>query len=157
MFQETPSDLVANPLSEPMDTSIHQRPNEIATMIHAFQKLFSLGVTLIALQGVTPNATAPTEQQPLTPSVPQPINPSQFKWQKTIPQLRKKAQAYAILHKEKETGLSILMFRTPVAVHIKPHRHQRAETHLHQSISVIKSSLSPQTHQPSRFDFQASC
>lgn len=155
MIQETSSDLVANPLSEPMDTSTHQRPIEIATMIHAFQKLVSLGVMLIALQGVTSNATASTEQQPLTPSVPQPINPSQFKWQKTIPQLREKAPEYAILHKDKETGLSVLLFRTPVAAHIKPHTHQRAETHLDQSISVIKSSLSPQTHRSSRYDFQA--
>lgn len=85
-------------------------------MKHAFQKLFSLGVMLIALQGVTPNATASTEQQPPTSSVPQLINPSQFEWQKTFPQLGEKSPEYAILHEDKETGLTTLMFRTPVAV-----------------------------------------
>lgn len=99
-------------------------------MKHPFQKLFRLGVMLIALQGVTQNATASTEQPPPAPAVPKLINPSQFKWQKTIPLLGDKSPEYAILHEDKETGLTTLMFRTPVAVHIKPHTHQRAETHV---------------------------
>jgi quercetin dioxygenase-like cupin family protein len=113
-----------------MDTCLHQRLNEIVTMQPSFRKLLTLGAMLIAIQGMTQNATASPEQQSSASILPELINPSQFKWQKTIPQLGKRSPEYAILHEDKATGLTTLMFRTPVAVHIKPHTHQRAETHV---------------------------
>jgi quinol monooxygenase YgiN len=58
------------------------------------------------------------------------INPSELKWEKTIPVLGEKSPEYAILHVDPKTHLTMLMFRTPVAVHIKPHTHELAETHV---------------------------
>jgi quinol monooxygenase YgiN len=63
-------------------------------------------------------------------TVPSLINPSELKWEKTIPVLAEKSPEYAILHVDPKTHLTMLMFRTPVAVHIKPHTHELAETHV---------------------------
>jgi len=65
-----------------------------------------------------------------TDAVPSLINPSELKWEKTIPGLGEKSPEYAILHVDPKTHLTMLMFRTPVAVHIKPHTHELAETHV---------------------------
>lgn len=95
------------------------------------KKTVSLGILLTALQGIPQGAMAANAgQSAATPAVPELINPGQFKWQKTIPQLGDRSPEYAILHADTETGLTTLMFRTPVAVHIKPHTHARAETHV---------------------------
>jgi quinol monooxygenase YgiN len=63
-------------------------------------------------------------------TLPSLINPSELKWEKTIPVLGEKSPEYAILHVDPKTRLTMLMFRTPVAVHIKPHTHELAETHV---------------------------
>lgn len=96
------------------------------------KKLISLGALMFALQGVAHNAIAATSSASTVPSqaVPELINPGQFKWQKTLPELGDKSPEYAILHADPKTGLTMLMFRTPVPVHIKPHTHDRAETHV---------------------------
>jgi quinol monooxygenase YgiN len=65
-----------------------------------------------------------------TDALPSLINPSELKWEKTIPVLGEKSPEYAILHVDPKTHLTMLMFRTPVAVHIKPHTHELAETHV---------------------------
>ena len=62
--------------------------------------------------------------------VPQLINSGQLKWVKTIPSAGNKSPEYAILHVDAHTHLTTLMFRTPVPVHIKPHTHALAETHV---------------------------
>lgn len=95
------------------------------------KKLIGLGALLLALQGASQGAFAATTAEPVaSQSVPELINPGQFKWQKTLPELGDKSPEYAILHADPKTGLTTLMFRTPVAVHIKPHTHDRAETHV---------------------------
>ncbi|MBE7211105.1 MAG: hypothetical protein INR65_08805 [Gluconacetobacter diazotrophicus] len=58
------------------------------------------------------------------------INPNQLRWEKTIPDAGDRSPEYAILSEDPATGLTMLMFRTPVAVHIKPHTHAKAETHV---------------------------
>ncbi len=58
------------------------------------------------------------------------INPAQLKWVKTIPSKGKDSPEYAILRSDPKTNLTMLMFRTPVAVHIKAHTHGLGETHV---------------------------
>jgi quinol monooxygenase YgiN len=65
-----------------------------------------------------------------TNALPSLINPSELKWEKTIPVLGEKSPEYAMLHVDPKTHLTMLMFRTPVAVRIKPHTHKLAETHV---------------------------
>jgi len=67
---------------------------------------------------------------PVTDALPSLINPPELKWEKTIPVLGDKSPEYAILHVDPKTNVTMLMFRTPVAVHIKPHTHELAETHV---------------------------
>jgi hypothetical protein len=55
-------------------------------------------------------------------------NPDALEWVKTIPGLGKNSPEYAILHVDPHTRMTTLMFRTPVAVHIKAHTHDLAET-----------------------------
>jgi hypothetical protein len=55
-------------------------------------------------------------------------NPDALEWVKTIPGLGKNSPEYAILHVDPHTRLTTLMFRTPVAIHIKAHTHDLAET-----------------------------
>lgn len=86
-----------------------------AIAITTFQSPPVLGADLLA--------GSPTIQPEL-------INPSALKWVKTIPALGKDSPEYAILHEDPKTHLTMLMFRTPVAVHIKPHTHDLAETHV---------------------------
>ena len=57
-------------------------------------------------------------------------NPEALEWVKTIPAAGRNSPEYAILHADPDTKLTTLMFRTPVAVHIKPHTHDLAETHV---------------------------
>jgi hypothetical protein len=57
-------------------------------------------------------------------------NPEALEWVKTIPALGRNSPEYAILHVDPNTNLTTLMFKTPVAVHIKPHTHDLAETHV---------------------------
>jgi len=57
-------------------------------------------------------------------------NPDALEWVKTIPALGRNSPEYAILYVDPRTKLTTLMFRTPVAVHIKPHTHDLAETHV---------------------------
>jgi quercetin dioxygenase-like cupin family protein len=57
-------------------------------------------------------------------------NPASLKWVKTIPEAGDRSPEYAILHSDPKTKLTMIMFRTPVAVHIKPHTHDLAETHV---------------------------
>jgi quinol monooxygenase YgiN len=63
-------------------------------------------------------------------TVPQLINSGELKWEKTVPALGDKSPEYAILHVDPKTGLTMLMFRTPIDVHIKAHTHELAETHV---------------------------
>jgi hypothetical protein len=63
-------------------------------------------------------------------TVPQLINPGELKWEKTVPALGDKSPEYAILHVDPQTRLTMLMFRTPIDVHIKAHTHELAETHV---------------------------
>ncbi|MGO4809333.1 hypothetical protein AB4156_06955 [Cupriavidus sp. 2MCAB6] len=93
-----------------------------ATLASAFAALlFSLGAAHPA-DAATPAASA----APL-PSL---INPAALKWEKTIPALGRNSPEYAILHVDQKRGLTMLMFRTPIAVHIKPHTHDLAESHV---------------------------
>jgi hypothetical protein len=57
-------------------------------------------------------------------------NPEALEWAKTIPALGRNSPEYAILYVDPNTSLTTLMFRTPVAVHIKAHTHDLAETHV---------------------------
>ncbi len=57
-------------------------------------------------------------------------NPASLQWVKTIPEAGDRSPEYAILNSDPVTKLTMLMFRTPVAVRIKPHTHSRAETHV---------------------------
>jgi hypothetical protein len=63
-------------------------------------------------------------------TLPELKNPDALKWEKTIPALGRNSPEYAILHVDPSTNLTTLMFRTPVAVHIKAHTHDLAETHV---------------------------
>jgi quercetin dioxygenase-like cupin family protein len=67
---------------------------------------------------------------PAKQEIPQLINSGQLKWVKTIPSAGDQSPEYAILHVNPHTHLTTLMFRTPVPVHIKPHTHSLAETHI---------------------------
>jgi hypothetical protein len=73
---------------------------------------------------------AASSDQPTPDSLPALINPSALKWEKTIPALGDRSPEYAILHADPKTHLTTLMFRTPIAVHIKAHTHNLAETHV---------------------------
>jgi quercetin dioxygenase-like cupin family protein len=87
-------------------------------------------IALAAMLGAHP-ALATTDNALSTPdSVPLLINQSGLKWEKTIPALGEKSPEYAILHVDPKTRLTMLLFRTPIAVYIKPHTHELAETHV---------------------------
>jgi quercetin dioxygenase-like cupin family protein len=80
-------------------------------------------LTLTAHVSAAPQADAITEAVEL-------INPAQLKWVKTIPSAGKQSPEYAILRSDPKTNLTMLMFRTPVPVHIKKHTHTLGETHV---------------------------
>lgn len=63
-------------------------------------------------------------------NLPELKNPADLKWEKTIPALGKDSPEYAILRTDPKTQLTMLMFRTPVPVHIKAHTHDLGETHV---------------------------
>jgi AraC-like ligand binding domain len=85
----------------------------------------------LALSTLLPMPAAAVESVGATTDLrPELINPSALKWEKTIPALGKDSPEYAILHSDPQTQLTTLMFRTPIAVHIKPHTHDLAETHV---------------------------
>lgn len=73
---------------------------------------------------------APAAPAAVADTLPLLINPAALRWVKTIPEAGDKSPEYAILRSDPATRLTMLMFRTPVAVHIKPHTHDRAETHV---------------------------
>jgi hypothetical protein len=77
---------------------------------------------------ITTNVTVPTAAG--NDALPELKNPDALDWVKTIPGLGKNSPEYAILHVDPHTRLTTLMFRTPVAVHIKAHTHDLAETHV---------------------------
>ncbi|MBB3195858.1 hypothetical protein [Roseateles terrae] len=81
------------------------------------------GPGLTAHVSAAPNADAISEAVEL-------INPAQLKWVKTIPTAGKDSPEYAILRSDPKTNLTMLMFRTPVPVHIKKHTHTLGETHI---------------------------
>jgi hypothetical protein len=81
-----------------------------------------------ALDGISPRAPSPSWETP--DALPELQNPTALEWVKTIPALGRNSPEYAILHADLSTKLTTLMFRTPVAVHIKPHTHDLAETHV---------------------------
>ena len=87
-------------------------------------------LSTFALAPAAPAADQTTSPIAVADSVPLLINPGELKWEKTIPAAGDKSPEYAILHVNPETHLTILMFRTPVPVHIKPHTHGLAETHV---------------------------
>jgi len=58
------------------------------------------------------------------------INPGQLKWVKTIPEAGDRSPEYALLRSDPKSKLTMIFFRTPVAVHIKPHTHDLAESHV---------------------------
>jgi hypothetical protein len=62
--------------------------------------------------------------------VPHFINSGNLNWEKTVPTLGDKPPEYAILHVDPKTRLTMLMFRTPIDVHMKAHTHEFAETHV---------------------------
>jgi quinol monooxygenase YgiN/quercetin dioxygenase-like cupin family protein len=73
---------------------------------------------------------ASPEDSLLNDTLPLLINSSELKWEKTIPALGDKSPEYSILHVDPKTKLTMLMFRTPIDVHIKAHTHELAETHV---------------------------
>ena len=98
-----------------------------------FSKTLTAGTILVSLllplqSGIA--ATAASAPTPVIKELPELKNPSELKWEKTIPSEGKNSPEYAILHVDPKTNLTLLMFRTPVAVHIKPHTHDLAETHI---------------------------
>jgi quercetin dioxygenase-like cupin family protein len=84
--------------------------------------------------GVVRSASAATAVQANSvaaiSAMPELKNPGSLEWIKTIPALGKDSPEYAILRADPVTKLTMLMFRTPVAVHIKPHTHDLCETHV---------------------------
>jgi len=75
---------------------------------------------------ITANVTVPAAAG--NDALPELRNPDALEWVKTIPGLGKNSPEYAILHVDPHTRLTTLMFRTPVAVHIKAHTHDLAES-----------------------------
>jgi quercetin dioxygenase-like cupin family protein len=97
---------------------------KIRNTLAAVTLLSSLGLALYALAANPPAAAIATDR------IPQLINSDELKWVKTIPEAGDKSPEYAILHANPKTHLTMLMFRTPVPVHIKAHTHTLAETHV---------------------------
>ena len=97
---------------------------KIRNTLAAVTPLSSLGLALYALAANPPGAAIATDR------IPQLINSDELKWVKTIPEAGDKSPEYAILHANPKTHLTMLMFRTPVPVHIKAHTHTLAETHV---------------------------
>jgi quercetin dioxygenase-like cupin family protein len=89
----------------------------------------AIAAALLAGASVTASA-APNTTAVASDTLPQLINPAALQWVKTIPEAGDRSPEYAILRSDPETKLTMLMFRTPVAVRIKPHTHDRAETHV---------------------------
>jgi hypothetical protein len=86
---------------------------------------------VLALSTLQPTLATAVEVVGAAPDLrPELVNPSALKWEKTIPALGRDSPEYAILHSDPKTQLTTLMFRTPIAVHIKPHTHDLAETHV---------------------------
>ena len=75
-------------------------------------------------------ALAHSHDAQLKEAAPLLLNPGALKWEKTIPEAGDRSPEYAILHSDPKTKLTMIMFRTPVAVRIKPHTHDLAETHV---------------------------
>lgn len=96
-----------------------------------FKKSSTALLMALTFAGVTQlsNAAQPVPAQ-LKEVAPLLMNPSALKWEKTIPEAGDRSPEYAILHSNPETKLTMIMFRTPVAVRIKPHTHDLAETHV---------------------------
>ncbi len=87
-------------------------------------------VPLSARAADLPAAVIPENAAALSDALPGLINPAALRWERTIPSLGANSPEYAILHSDPKTQLTMLMFRTPVAVHIKAHTHGLAETHV---------------------------
>jgi hypothetical protein len=75
------------------------------------------------------HAIDPAAVAAIAEAIPQIINPAELKWEKTIPSAGATSPEYAILHVDPKAHPTMLMFRTPVPVHIKAHTHKLAETH----------------------------
>jgi hypothetical protein len=89
-------------------------------------KTLAAGAVLVALLSSLPSAAtpaAPSTAIPAAMELPELKNPRDLKWEKTIPSAGKNSPEYAILHVNPKTNLTLLMFRTPMAVQIKPHTH----------------------------------
>lgn len=93
--------------------------------------LSTIAVTAVATAALTLSApaSAASEAASISEAV-ELINPSQLNWVKTIPSAGKNSPEYAILRSDPRTNLTMLMFRTPVPVHIKKHTHTLGETHV---------------------------
>lgn len=89
-----------------------------------------LTATIAALTVATFPASAAEPYYARSQEAPLLINADGLKWVKTIPEAGERSPEYAILHEDEASGLTTLMFRTSVPVHIKPHTHDRAETHV---------------------------
>ncbi len=91
-------------------------------------RLFTVAMAALSFAAFPALAAEPDHAR--TPEAPLLINAEGLKWVKTIPDAGERSPEYAILHEDKVSGLTTLMFRTPVPVYIKPHTHDRAETHV---------------------------
>jgi quercetin dioxygenase-like cupin family protein len=96
-------------------------------------KIVRLAAATAILLLISSGPEASPGEQPA--ELPQLVNSSQLHWVKTIPSAGDRSPEYAILHVDPKTNLTLLMFRTPVDVHIKRHTHPLAETHI-----VLKGS-----------------
>jgi hypothetical protein len=93
-------------------------------------RTFAASAIAFGIAGASGVYAADTQPSALPDNLPGLINPGSLHWEKTIPSLGDKSPEYAILHSDPKTHLTLLMFRTPIAVHIKPHTHALAETHI---------------------------
>jgi quercetin dioxygenase-like cupin family protein len=95
-------------------------------------RIITATAALLSNFGLAQHAHAidPTAVAAIADAIPQVINPAELKWEKTIPSAGATSPEYAILHVDPKTHLTMLMFRTPVPVHIKAHTHKLAETHV---------------------------
>ena len=91
-------------------------------------KFIATALVVLGLTGPAPLAAA--DNTGVRPEAPLLMNPEALKWVKTIPEAGDRSPEYALLHEGPTTGLAMLMFRSPVPVYIKPHTHERAETHV---------------------------
>ena len=92
-----------------------------------------LSTVAIATAATATTLAAPAFAAPEAPSnheAVELVNPAQLNWVKTIPSAGKDSPEYAILRSDPKTNLTMLMFRTPVPVHIKKHTHTLGETYV---------------------------